>query len=737
MKKFLFICLSIGTLCVSGLSAKTSQDLMKANYLFRQLAFHEAIPYYEKVAPTTSNPQVLSELADCYRYTKDMTQAASWYGKAVAMKDCEDIVKLHYGQTLMVLQKYGEASHWLKEYQKSAPNEKRVSNLIRSCETAPAMLEDMPSGNAVFLSFNTDGSDFGPSLRKGELIFTSDTLIRSAEERSKKSVDEWSGHNYYNMYRVSCYGNGNCSNVIKKVADGINTKFHDGPSVFTSDGNTMYFTRTNFNEQFLSKGSVPDPNGTVHLQIMVANGFDQAAGTFKNISSFPYNSKKYSTAHPAISPSGKTLVFASDMPGGKGGNDLYICKMGNDGKWSEPSNLGQLNTEGDEMFPTLADDQTLYFSSDGLVGLGGLDLYSSKWDASASNFTNPEHMSAPLNSSYDDMSLTLMDKEKRGYFASNRPADKKGDNIYFINLQSIYLSLNIIDNESSMPIKAATVGIKGTKDNRSLTGGEDGHVVTQLVPQGQYDVMVTKAGYQSTTFNVSTFDIVNSDTLNYEVRLQPEFNINYQVSVYDETTHQPLGDAMVVVSKLGGVNTADSAMVNLGESYKMVLDPDAEYNIYAVKDNYFGNEKIVSTRGITRTIGSVTLNDTIFMKELKVGEVYKIENIYYDFNKANIREDAKPSLNQLLNLLDRYPEMKIQINSHTDCRGSNAYNLKLSKARAQSVIAYLHERGVAQNRLESKGYGETKPIEPCANCNDCTEQEHQRNRRTEFQIISM
>jgi outer membrane protein OmpA-like peptidoglycan-associated protein/Tol biopolymer transport system component len=737
MKKFLFIILSLSTFYGPVLFGKTSQDLLRANYLYRQLAFHEAIPYYEKAAPLANDPVVFSELGDCYRYTKAMDQAAVWYKKAVVMRDCPAIVNLHYGQTLMTLQQYGEAAHWLEVYQKSVPDEKRVSNLLESCKTAEGLLSQVPSGTVSLLSFNTDGSDFGPTLRKGELIFSSDTLIRSADEGARKSVNEWSGHNYYNMYRVSCYGNGNCNNTIKKVADRVNTKFHDGPSVFSSDGKTMYFTRTHFNEQFLSRGSVPDPNGTVHLQIMVAKGYNDAAGTFESIDPFAYNSKKYSTAHPAISPSGKTLVFSSDMPGGKGGNDLYICVMGQDGKWGEPQNLSELNTEGDEMFPTLADDAHLYFASDGLVGLGGLDLYSATWDVGARTFSGVEHMSTPLNSSYDDMSLSLEEGGKRGYFASNRPAAKKGDNIYFINLQSLYLSLHILDNESSMPVRAATVLILGGKDKRNLTGGEDGHVVARLIPQGKYDVTVSKPGYQSTTFDVSTLDAQQRDTLNYEVRLQPEFNINYRVSVYDETTRQPLDDAMVVVSKLGGEDAADTVVVNMGESYNVVLDPDAEYNIYAVKDNYFGNEKLVSTKGITRTIGSVTLNDTIFMKELKVGEVYKIENIYYDFNKSNIREDAKPSLNQLLNLLDRYPQMVIQVNSHTDCRGSGAYNMKLSKDRAQSVIRYLHERGISESRLQFKGYGETKPISKCANCNDCTEAQHQQNRRTEFQIISM
>ena len=147
-------------------------------------------------------------------------------------------------------------------------------------------------------------------------------------------------------------------------------------------------------------------------------------------------------------------------------------------------------------------------------------------------------------------------------------------------------------------------------------------------------------------------------------------------------------------------------------------------------------EKFVSTKGMTGVIGNTVINDTIYMKKLEVGEVYKIDNIYYDYNKATIRSDAKPSLDQLIRLLNEYPNMKIQINSHTDCRGSDAYNIKLSQNRASAVVKYLVERGIAIERLKAKGFGETSPVSNC-DCLKCTEEQYQENRRTEFQIIAL
>jgi outer membrane protein OmpA-like peptidoglycan-associated protein len=345
-------------------------------------------------------------------------------------------------------------------------------------------------------------------------------------------------------------------------------------------------------------------------------------------------------------------------------------------------------------------------------------------------------MGMPVNSSYDDMSLVLYADATGGYFASNRPAEKKGDNIYFLNNQHIYLSVKLLDAVTHMPIAAGNVVLESVRDKRSLTTDPQGHLFTQLVPQAQYGVVINKPGYDTKKVDVSTFNITGNDTIEQEILMDGNFAISYNAVVLDEKTGAPIEDPMVVFAKIGGSGT-DSTKLATGQSFTSNLQPDAAYHVYPVKVNYYGSEKIVSTKGITRGIGRTDIKDTLYMKKLQVGEVYRIENIYYDYDKANIREDAKPSLNLLLELLNQYPQMRIQVNSHTDCRGSDAYNLRLSQGRANSVIKYLGERGISKDRLQYKGYGETAPVEKCGQCEKCTEEQHQKNRRTEFQIVTM
>lgn len=732
MKKVEIIILTIllACSCVQANAKGADKDLITADYLYRNLAYAEAIEYYEKVAVDNGDVEIFSRLGDCYLMVKDPAAATVWYSKAILDASCSLETKLHYAQALMNLQRYNDAIPYLKQYQASSTADRRIANMIKSCEMAGDMMNKMPNGAAKFLPINTDGSEFGPSINGNKLVFTSDSSINT-----NSKIDKWTGNPYYNIYTITCSENGRCSGDLDVVKGKVNTKYHDGPAVFTAEGDKMYFTRTNYQKQFLYNGSLPDNEGVVRLQIMVATDYDSATQAFKKVKPFLFNDKDYSTAHPAISPDGKVLVFSSDMPGGVGGSDLYMCTKDATGSWSAPVSLGNvLNTEGEEMFPFLDNDNTLYFASNGHVGMGGLDIYKSSWNGSG--FNAPKNMGMPLNSPYDDMSLTLRRGAKTGYFASNRPAMKKGDNIYSVNLSDLFLSVKVMDAGTGELVPASTMKLKALDDERTYTGGSNGSVSAKILPESQYTVTISKPGYKSQTLDVSTLNKMKSDTIFKSVSLESDFAINYNVVVLDETTMLPIDQCMIVFAKMGS-QMSDTAYITGGQLYSANMEPNEEYHVYAVKNMYYSNERMVSTAGITTNMGQINLKDTLYMKELKVGEVYKIDNIYYDYDKANIRADAKPSLNGVIDLLDQYSDMSIQINSHTDCRGSASYNLRLSKARANSVIKYLQQRGISRSRLKHKGFGETKPVETCDKCDDCSEDQHQRNRRTEFQIISM
>ena len=403
-------------------------DLEKANYLYNHLAFHEAIQYYEKIEDSLMPQQLFAQIGDCYRLTGGVAKAAYWYEKAVAVPGCKDEVKLHYAQLLMQLVRYDDAQRWLEEYRKNHPDDVRAANLIAGCKTAYASQTGVKDP-AILLGFNTDRSEFAPTLWRGNLVFMADTAVAA-----KKKTDTWSGNSYYSIYCVSADTAGTCGGEFKRLSAGkeLNIKYHTGPSTFAANGNTMYFTRTQYRRQFLNNKPVSGKDGTVRLEVMVASDYNDTETRFSSMAPFQYNNAEYSVSAAAVSPDGSKLVFSSDKPGGKGGSDLYLCLSDQKGGWSEPQSLDNaINTEGEEVYPYFVDNTTLSFSSDGLTGFGGLDIYTTQWNEKDSSFGMAVNVGAPFNSSYDDMSLAMFPGNRKAYFSSNRPAEKGGDNIYY------------------------------------------------------------------------------------------------------------------------------------------------------------------------------------------------------------------------------------------------------------------------------------------------------------------
>lgn len=404
---------------------KESIDMVKANYYYSHLAFAKAIPYYEKITDANENAQVSSRLGDCYRLTGQIDRAAECYKKALDMPRFGMVILLRYGQMLMQLGRYEEAAKWLKEYQKTNLKERRVANLIAGCASAPDRLKQAPSKAPVLLDFNSDHSEFAPVVWNGYLVFTADTAVNLYKKGSG-----WTGNACYNMYCMPCDGSGNCGDEIINLATSKDMAWHDGPCTFSALGDTMYFTRTTYNEKFFNRGTVANNDKTVVLEIMMATDYDESLHKFNTVKPFTFNSRNYAVAHPALSPDGSTLVFSSTMLGS--GSDLYMCTRNKKGKWLRPQSLGAvINTEGEEAFPYFANDSTLLFASDGHEGFGGLDIYMSTWNKAKRFFSQPVNVGAPINSSYDDISMALQPDASSGYFSSNRPAEKGGDNIYY------------------------------------------------------------------------------------------------------------------------------------------------------------------------------------------------------------------------------------------------------------------------------------------------------------------
>jgi len=757
MKKYLYTILAAALIQMPFQAAAKSveKDNAKGEYFFAHHGYNKALAFYTDLldkSPRQKNPLLCARIADCYRLTGQPDQAAAFYSRALndakpatgkhpakaginkntANAQLPNDVTLHYGEVLMTLQCYEDAAMWLREYLATTPNDRRAANLVKGCEHAAALRSGMPEGVETFLSLNTDLSEYGPVINNQCLVYTSDTT-----PVTYKKKDKFTGEYFFKLYQVTATEEGHCSNDFQSVETKGLGKFHDANCAFTKDGQTMYFTRNNVENDIFGQSSVPDDRNKVHLQIMIASDYNKAANKFETVTPFPYNNKDYSTAHPAINPNGDMLIFTSDMPGGEGGTDLYMCRKDNDGKWAAPQNIGKtINTEGAELLPVFLDNNTITFTSNGHPGLGGEDVYYATWNNATQSWGNVVNAGVPVNSSYDDMSLTMYNDGQNGYFASNRPAEKGSENIFHYYRQKLVLKLNLVNSSVGNAIDGATVTLQGAKDIHSLITDAQGSATTPLYPLTSYKVTINKKGYKElkTVFSTSNIKRLHDvDTFYKTIQLEPEQDITFTAKILDEETRKPIDNPLMVISKEGS-NHTDTINMATGTPFNHMLEPNAIYHINAVKDSYYSDEKVVSTMGLT---GTIKLSDTMLMCRLGVGVICQIESIYYDFNKATIRTDALPSLDKLLKFMHFFPHMRIQLNSHTDCRGSDAYNMRLSNARAQAVVKYLISKGIKANRLQGKGFGESKPIYKCDNCETCDESYRQQNRRTEFQVLSM
>ena len=658
--------ISCTTMYTGNVFAKENKDLAKANYYYSHYDFHKAIPCYEKIADQINDPAIYAKLGDCYRQTENPDKAAAMYDKAVKTKGCEVSVMLRYGQVLMALTRYTDAEKWLKQYQKYNKGDRRVANLIAGCSDAEMMRNGIPSGFTTFLSINSEGSEFAPTMWNGKLVFTSDTGIDI-----KKKTDNWSGKAYYNMYSVSCDNKGNCDTIIGLVASAkkLNIKYHNGPSTFSTDGTQMYYTRSKYNDNVFGRKSVTNTDSTVLLEIMIASEYDSSRKEFRKFTPFEYNSDKYSVAHATISPNGKMLVFSSNMPKGAGGSDLYLCKLTAANSWSAPQSAGNnINTEGEEVFPYWADDHTLFFSSDGHEGMGGLDVYKTHFDDKSGSFSKVENVGAPINSSYDDISLAMYADGRSTYFSSNRPAEKGGDNIYFYRREKVFLQMNFKDSASQQPVAGARVMLRASKDKQESRADNSGRVFTQLYPEDQYTLDISKDQYEPKSIMLSSASGKELDTIISNVSL---------VKI-------PTVDTTPAIAK---------------------------------------HESPMDSPGV---------------KAFVVDKVYELGHFYYDYDKYQLTSAHKRFLDTLLTQLTRHPEMRIEIQSHTDCRGSDKYNKVLSKRRALSVVNYLEDHGISKKRLEYVGFGSSKPTVLCQpTCKSCTEEQHYLNRILEFRVLHL
>ena len=649
MKIKLYITLFIAFTTIS-LSYAQERKVKRVTKTYEKLSYVKTSEVLLEVAEKGyKSVDLFQKLGNSFYFNNKMEDAAKWYGELMALNEEVDAeYYFRYAQALKFIENYEEADKWMQKFTEESSSDLRAKSFTSKrdyLESIEKVSLDFPVKN---MELNSELSDFGANQYKDQFLF--------ASTRDNGKLYHWNEQPYLDLYSAKKTETGDYEGVIK-FNDKINTKFHESSISFLPNDQVAYFTRNNY----FKKRARKDKAGFNRLQLFRAKF--QEDGTWGDIEPIHFNSRDYSTAHPAVNITGDKLYFVSDMDGTVGASDIYVVDINPDATLGEPENLGKLvNTEGIESFPYINSKGDLFYSSNGFNGLGGLDVYVIRDFENKFENKEPfivENLGKPINSAQDDFAYYENLGTKEGFFTSNRPGGKGDDDIY------------------------------------------------------QFTI--------------------------------PECKQVIEGVIYDEITKEILPGATVTLFDNEANQIAES-IAGQDASYKFLdLKCETVFLVRASKENYSSSEKRVKTTDNSREIIKVDHELKLDVQTIEpcddLAKILDIPIIHFDFDKYFIRADAEVELQKVLAVLNKYPTMHIEIRSHTDCRGSYKYNETLSENRAQSTMKYLIDKGVVPERLTAKGFGEYNLVNHCEcepeNDVNCTEAQHQENRRSEFIITSI
>lgn len=728
MKKFFALLLLFGY----SLSAQKS-TVEAANKLYDKKLYAEAISKYEKALKKDStNTEVLSKLGDCYRLTNNLNGQVLCYGKLANGSSSDAIHKYYYGKALMEQGKYQEAKRYMDEYSADS----RGSNMSKAIANLEKMNKNADAYKVEEAPFNSSDNDFCAVTYSENVVFTSSRTKSTWVTKHHG----WTDKQYYNAYVTFKDETGKYIKP-KPFLDGIDSKFNDGPLSIAKDNKTIFITRNSYDKKHQSA------DGSYKLRIYQAT-------IFKNILFKPldlkFNSNEFNCAHPSVSADGRILYFASDMGGGQGGMDIWYSVMGADSVWGTPINLGEkVNTKGNEMFPFITEDNLLYFASDGLEGLGGLDIYETKIkDMKPGKIYN---MGAPVNSAHDDFSYFLGSDGKKGFLSSNRKTGGMNDDVFSVEvLRKVSRGKNVTfiikDKDSGELLPNAHLQL-----NADTGSTNDKGEFTYLIEDDiEYKVIVNRDKYFENRDSLNTKSS-EEDDFTRTILLEKDPKLSFLAFVTDSKTNEGLADVKIKIKDLFTKQIFDSTTTSANGEYRKSLKgrkigDKLAYEIVLEKKGY-----VTNTLNYTAEIkqeGEIKLHEVLRMTLGKalvgqdLAKMIEIKPIYFDLGKSKIRPDAAIELDKVVRVMTENPGMYIELGAHTDCRGVAGANKKLSDARAKASASYIITKGkFAKDRIVGKGYGESKLLNACA-CEGkvqpkCSEEEHAVNRRTEFIITKM
>jgi outer membrane protein OmpA-like peptidoglycan-associated protein/tetratricopeptide (TPR) repeat protein len=618
--KNLYITMGL-VLATMAVTAQT-KETKRADKLYAKLDYIDAAKEYQKL---DGSPYVYKQIAESYYNIFNSKEAVQWYAKATATPQ-EAEVYYHYAQMLKVEGKYEEANAQMKKFASMSPQDQRAIQFNQDPNYLPKLRNQTKMYDEKVLDINDDKyGSFGGVLADDNSFYFSSSRNTA---RKKYGTNE---QPFLDLYTSTYNANGTFSEPTP-VSD-LNTKWHDGPAAVSADGKTMYFNSESFNEkkQFERDKDMNLKIGQIYLYKTVKNGDKWGEPVL-----LPFNSKHWSSKNPSISKDGKTLYFASDRENSMGGFDIWKVEVKGNNSYGEPVNLGsKINTEGNEDYPFITDDNKLFFSSDRPNGFGGLDVFVADFNKG----TDVKNVGAPVNTSKDDFAFSFNATKNIGFFSSNRSGV---DKLYLATpvcgVEAIVL---VRDAKIGKILSNASVAILDDKNNviERRTSGPDGKVTYSVDCNRAYTIQASMDGYENGSFPIAK---TNGGTVNVAADLTP-----IEVPI---------------------------------------------------------------------TTPVIALNE-----------------IYFEFDKSNITREAAFELDKAVETMKVNPTIVVMVKAHTDSRGSDKYNMALSNRRAKATVQYIISKGIAKERISGQGYGES---EPKVNCGDnCTEEQHAQNRRSEFLIV--
>ena len=485
MKKLHYHILLFALICISANAQQ--KYTQKADKLFNNLAYTDAIEEYTKLIENgKAGPYIYAQLAKGYTILNDTKQAESFYKKAAKVKNADPEVIYGYAQSLKANGKSSEYAIWMGKFAQSKPNDPRANAFTSDPNYLSKLLAMEPAftiKNAEKL--NSKHSDFGSFVQNNTIYFTS-------ARNTKRKNHNLNGEPFLDIYAASLDGSSIGSPEL--LSGDVNTKYHEGTIAISPDGKHMYFDRNDYFEGDFDKST----EGVNQINMYRA---EKISGKWENIQSVSFNDDNYSTGHPALSPDGKTLYFSSDKPGGVGNSDIYMVSVKANGTFGPVQTVADINTAGTEVFPFVDSNGTLYFSSDGHLGMGGLDAFAASKSKEA--FSTPKNLGPGVNSGSDDFAIHVNPENMTGFISSNRQGGIGGDDIYILGQIppcDVDAALTVKDESGNGIPKALIQLVNKTEGvTNSDTATTTGNYLFSSKCNREYTVTASANGYKSKT----------------------------------------------------------------------------------------------------------------------------------------------------------------------------------------------------------------------------------------------